>query len=403
VWVEVDIQRRHAHASARHPTVRGTNLSAQVPEKNLFVEDVVTALTGPVDASGNSTTALRDQMRRATDEFDQRTAEAFARSLLDALCADEIDVRRLEALLILGLAHPTILQRHRISLRTEGKRLATMLEHQGQAERARILMETIEQNAPEESFVVEAEASPLKPAPIDPSKAKAPAKGKSVGAELANPEEQVAEYLRRADKCAESGRTNEAIRWLQEVVALDRNRRDVVRMIRDLRWGENERKAKNSKRFKLALLGLVLCGMAYGVYWREGHIGEQYRAIPQASQEVSSLRERLDAIDALLASNYVWAGMGPVLREQQRLHRQIAAVEAKAAEAKHLAAVAAAQKSEEAQAALSRGMLLAQQGHFEEALIDLRHALEIADPSWPDRKQVEANVVAIEAWLKKTP
>jgi tetratricopeptide (TPR) repeat protein len=377
-------------------------LSAQVPEKNLFVEDVVTALTGPVDASGNSTTALRDQMRRATDEFDQRTAEAFARSLLDALCANEIDVRRLEALLILGLAHPTILQRHRISLRTEGRRLATMLEHQGQADRARIMLETIEQNAPEDDFVVEAEASPVRPAPIDP-KAKPPAKGKSVGAELPNPEEQVAEYLRRADKCAESGRTSEAIRWLQEVVALDRNRRDVVRMIRDLRWGDNERKARNTKRVKVFLLGLVLCGALYGVYWREGHINAQYHAIPQATQELSSLRERLDAIDSILASNYVWIGMGPALREQQRLHRQIAAVEAKESEAKHLAAVAKAQKSEEAQAALSRGMLLAQQGHFEEALVDLRHALEVADPSWPDRKQVEANVVAIETWLKKTP
>src|SRR6185295_7888998 len=109
--------------------------------------------------------------------------------------------------------------------------------------------------------------------------------------------------------------TTEAIRWLQEVVALDRNRRDVVRMIRDLRWGENERKARNSKRVKLFCLALALCGVAYGVYWREGHIDAQYHAIPPATQELSSLRERLDAIDSILASNYVWIGMGPALRE----------------------------------------------------------------------------------------
>jgi hypothetical protein len=49
-------------------------LSAQAPERNVFVDDIVTALTGPVDATGNATTALKDQMRRAADEFDQRTA-----------------------------------------------------------------------------------------------------------------------------------------------------------------------------------------------------------------------------------------------------------------------------------------------------------------------------------------
>ena len=51
----------------------------------------------------------------------------------------------------------------------------------------------------------------------------------------------------RVNDCPARGKTNEAIRWLQEVVALDRNRRDVVRMIRDLRWEENERKSQNKK------------------------------------------------------------------------------------------------------------------------------------------------------------
>jgi tetratricopeptide (TPR) repeat protein len=375
-------------------------VSAQVPENNLFVDDVVTALTGPVDARGNSTTALRDQMNRAMSEFDQRTAEAFARSLIEALCSGEIDVRRLEALLILGLAHPAILAHHGISVRVEGQRLATMLEHMGEHGRARCLLETIEMSiGPDDGFVVEAEESPARP---EDAKAKGDGR-KPVAADQPNIEEQVAEYLARADKCAASGRTNEAIRWLQEVVALDRNRRDVVRMIRDLRWGENERKVRNTKRFKVGVLVLLLCAAAYGVYLREAHIEAQYSAIPAATGEVASLRERLASVDALVDSNYVWLGMGPAKREQIRLTHQIAVAEAKAAETEHQAAMVRAQKSEEAKAALSRGMLLAQQGHFEEALVDLRHALDLAEPKWPERPQVEANVAAIEAWLKKTP
>jgi tetratricopeptide (TPR) repeat protein len=383
--------------------VRGTNLSAQVPEKNLFVEDVVTALTGPVDARGNSTTALRDQMNRATAEFDQRTAEAFARSLLESLCnTDEIDVRRLEALLILGLAHPHILVQHRISLRAEGKRLATMLEHMGQHDRARCLNETIEMNVgPDDGFVVEAEESPAQPAGAPAGKAAA--KAKPSAADQQSTEEQVAEFLARADKAAARGKTNEAIRWLQEVVALDRNRRDVVRMIRDLRWEENERKARNQKRGKMAAGLLVLCGLAYGVYWREQHIGAQYAEIPPAQGDLTSLRARLDALDALVDANHVWIGMPAVLREQDRLNRQVSVAESKKAEEDHQAALVRAQRSEESKAALSRGMLLAQQGHFEEALVDLRHALELSGPDWPERAQVEANVAAIEAWLKKTP
>ncbi len=378
-------------------------MSPQVPEKNLFVEDVVTALTGPVDARGNSTTALRDQMSRATAEFDQRTAEAFARSLLESLCnTEEIDVRRLEALLILGLAHPHILVQHRISLRAEGKRLATMLEHMGEHDRARCLAETIEMNVgPDDGFVVEAEESPAQPAEGAPGKRSA--KSKPSLAEQEDTEAQIAEFLARADKCAANGKTHEAIRCLQEVVALDRNRRDVVRMIRDLRWGENERKARNQKRAKAAGVFLLLCGLAYGVYWREEHIDTLYADIPAAKGDLASLRQRLDSIESLLASNYVWIGMSAVVREQDRLHRQVTTAEAKQAEVEHEAAVVRAQKSEDAKASLSRGMLLAQQGHFEEALVDLRHALELSDATWPERKQVEANVAAIEAWLKKTP
>jgi hypothetical protein len=253
---------------------------------------------------------------------------------------------------------------------------------------------------PDDGFVVEAEESPAQPADAQGKRGN---KSKPSASEQEDTEAQIAEFLARADKCAASGKTHEAIGWLQEVVALDRNRRDVVRMIRDLRWEENERKARNQKRAKAAGVFLLLCGLAYGVYWREQHIEALYTDIPAAKGDLASMRQRLDAVETLISSNYVWIGMSAVVREQDRLHRQVAAAEAKQAEDEHEAAVARAQKSEEAKASLSRGMLLAQQGHFEEALVDLRHALETAEPAWPERKQVEANVAAIEAWLKKTP
>ncbi len=357
-------------------------MSAQAPERNVFVEDIVTALTGPVDATGHATTALKDQMRRAADEFDQRTAEAFARALLESLCSETVDLRRLEALLILGLAHPTILDRHRISLRTEGRRLASMLEAQGQVERARCLIEVLDQRVGADDLEVEAEGGTGKP--------------------RAEVEAEIETYLKRADQCAALGRNTEAIRWLQEIVTLDRNRRDVARMIRDLRWSEKERQAKGRKRLRVAGVLLVVAALVAGVFMRESYIGTAFGDLPPSNGQIQSLRERLSSVDALVDDHKLWFGMGSVLREQTRLRREISSIEAAAAEVEHQAALERARKVEDAEAARSRGMLLAQQGHFEEALADLRQALELADPTWSEREQVVANVAAIEAWMKKS-
>ena len=173
-------------------------------------------------------------------------------------------------------------------------------------------------------------------------------------------------------------------------------------MIRDLRWSEKERKARNSQRLKYAGVILLLGAAVAGLFARESYIDIAYRDVPSANNDMASLRGRLDAVDALLNTHYVWFGMGGVLREQSRLNRAINGLEADAADIEHQVALEKARKVENAEAARSRGMLLAQQGHFEEALADLRQSLELADPTWSEREQVTANVAAIESWMKKS-
>jgi tetratricopeptide (TPR) repeat protein len=260
------------------------------------------------------------------------------------LTAETVDLRRLEALLILGLAHPTILENHAISLRTEGERLAAMLEADGQTDRARCLTEVLYQHLGREERSAHAEESePLSP----------------------EVEAEIDSYLKRADNAAALGRNQDAIRWLQEIVALDRNRRDVARMIRDLRWSEKERKRRNARRVKLVAALVVLAGLVWAGIARESYIGGLYKDLPAAGGKIAGMRARLASIDELLDTHKMWVGMTP---ESARL----------------------------------RGMLLAQQGHFEEAVADLRQALELADPKWPERTQVQANIAAIEAWMKKS-
>lgn len=373
-------------------------MSAQAADKKLFVDDVVTALTGTVQPSGDARGVFEDQMKRATGEFDLRTAEAFARALLEALCQEPIDPRRLEALLILGLAHPTILDRHRISLEKEGERLAAMLAAQGQHDRARTLLDVIAEatSVPAvESDATTGEATAQAATPSDPAPAPSP---------VERDHARIESLLRQADEAAARGRTSQAIQCLQSVVALDRHRRDVARMIRDLRWEEQERRARSIRRLKLAALVLVLGACVVGLGWRESEVRRRFAAIPPASSgDLTALRARLENIDGLLAEERVWLGMASALTGRTELQREVTDLEARAAVKRSEVVVEVSRAAEMAEAIRLRGMLFAQQGRFEDALAELRRALETGGPAWPQRGDVEKNVTAIAEWIEQRP
>ncbi|MCY2961604.1 MAG: hypothetical protein NTY35_15690 [Planctomycetota bacterium] len=386
-------------------------MSSQAADKKLFVDDVVTALTGTVQPSGDSRGVFQDQMQRATEEFDLRTAEAFARALLEALCQDPIDPRRLEALLILGLAHPTILDRHRISLQKEGDRLAAMLIGQGQHDRARTLLDvianaTVEQAAQAERALETSSTADTAKAPLDAQKDE-PAATASVApppSPVERDHARIEALLRQADEAAERGRTARAIHLLQEVVSLDRHRRDVARMIRDLRWQEQDRRARSMRRLKTAVLVLALGACVAGLVWRETGVRQRYAAIPTAKPgDLAAMRARLESIDGLVAEERLWVGMAAALTERTELQREVSDLEMRLAAQNSEVVQEKARNGEMADAARSRGMLMAQQGRFEDALVDLRRALELGGPGWPQRRDVETNITAIADWIEKRP
>jgi hypothetical protein len=374
-------------------------LSAQAPDQKLFVDDVVTALTGTVDASGSRHPILQDQMRRATEEFDLRTAEAFARALLEALCQEPIDPRRLEALLILGLAHPSILDRHRISLQKEGERLAAMLSGQGQHDRARTLLAVIE-NAAKENAAAEAPT----PEAAAATEAAAAAAASPIAQLEARDHAKIESLLRQADDAAAQRRTGRAIQLLQQVIALDGDRRDVGRMIRDLRWQEQEGRARTARRLKFVAFILVLGAGIAGLVWRENQVQQRFGAIPAARDgDMPSMRARLTAIDELVAEERVWFAMASAISERTDLQRELAQIEARAAAKKESADREAANTARLAEATRERGMLLAKKGQFGEALVELRRSLDLGGANWPARRDVESNVAAISEWIAKNP
>ncbi len=348
-------------------------------DRPLFVEDIITALTGGM--SGVHAQTLRSSMERAAVEFDERTAEAFARSLFNDLSANPQDLRGLEALIILGLAHPRVIARHGISLETEGRRLAVVLERNGHGERARQLLDMLAANLPSES-------------PEDTRT--------RLDQHAAANAATIDRLLQRAQECIARGYKREAIQNLQEILLLDHGRQDVARMIRDLRYKDENR----GRRLKLALKVLLALGIVGGLGWalvvREEHVRARWDELPLARPgDGVSLQGRLDAIESLLAEEHVWTGVLQAWKERDQLRLEVQELQDSAARKARSTALEKQARQQQAEDVRTRGMLSAQRGEFEAALLDLRSALELGGEHWELRPRVLTDIAAIEKWRSK--
>ncbi len=367
-------------AAPRAGAASPRRVNSQAADAERQVDDVVATLTRG-DGAG-----LAQSVRHAAEEYDAGTAEAFARALLEALCQTPLDPRRLEALLILGLAHPSVLELNRISLPTEGERLALLLEQSGQTARAAGLRRAITDSG------LAAGVRPQAPAPEKDAR----------GGTIAPPGPE--ELMRDAERALARGDREAAIKSLRAILGRDRKRTDVARMIRDLRWEQQAGRVRAARRLKLFAIAVVLSSAVAGLVWRENSVRARYRAIPLASSgDLAAMRARVDAIDDLVAREKAWLGMPLALRERSRLQNRIASTERSQEQARREVEQAAARTRDEAEALGSRGLLLAKQGRFGAALDDLRRALELGGPAWSRRDEIASNVTAIAAWLEEHP
>ena len=356
--------------------------TAQPPDApvdaQLIVEDVVSALTGSTEP-GTPASDLRSQLERAAAEFDKRTADAFGRALLDSLCEDPGNLRQLEALLILGLAHPDVLERHRISLAVEGRRLAVLLERAGEVERARGVLELLAGHMPGERTIDHELAGILR--------------------RSGNTDELVERYLARAERAVEEGRINEAIPWLQEILLLDRTRRDVARMIRDLRYQEAERLARRGRRSRLLVLLVLVSAGLTALVGRELDIRREMGQLVTAREEdPDTLYQRRQGLERLIQRHRFWLGFFAAAAERDELTQLIADYEHEASRRARAREAEDRRLTEMAEAARMRALMYSERGDFEQALADFEKALSLAREDWEHREQVEADVAALRNW-----
>jgi tetratricopeptide (TPR) repeat protein len=323
--------------------------------------------------------ALKLLVEKAAAELEGSVAHAWCLELLPYLTANPDDALALESLLVLGLAHPDVHSRHRISMPQEGRRFAILLERAGNPQRAEDMLRLLLDMFPtSETLKSELEALERRDG--------------SMG-------RRVERHLRSAEEALREGRRGEAQRWLREVLALEPRRRDVARMIRDLRFEDELAREGWKRRVRLAALACVAVVALSVALWRERSIDAEYAALPSAAaDDLLATRERLAGLDVLIDGNMFWLGMWGAARERSLLRVQEERLE--------LREVAEAQRRSEtrsraallADAERSQAFVAADRMDFDVALARFKGALEVAPEGWEHRDSTQREVALLEQW-----
>lgn len=357
-------------------------MSSTTTEDHLLVDDVVNVLTSPPGGEGDVAISLKEQLRLAAEEYDRRAAATIGRALVDSLCEDPADVRRLEALLILGLAHPSILDQYQVSMAAEGRRLCVLLENLGELDRARGLLELLAVELPQDRQIQQDLSSMMR--------------------RTGEVDELVERCMARAESFVENGQIAEAIAWLQEVLLHDQSRRDVARMIRDLRYQEMASQKSSRRRNQLILLIVVITTALTAFGLRESKIRDEYAALPPvANGDTEALDSRIRGIDSLIASNRFWLGMFHAVDERSELRQQKDRLGAKEAEKLRSMRELQFQRTAHAESLRLRAIDFVSLGELHSARDLFVESLEFAETDWARRERVEANIQAIEKLLRE--
>ncbi|MCY3000234.1 MAG: hypothetical protein NTV21_00285 [Planctomycetota bacterium] len=320
-------------------------------------------------------------IERAREDLDAPTAQTWALGLLEVLSANPEDELALEALLVLGLAHPDVHQRHRIGMPQEGRRLAVLLERSGDAVRAEHLLDLlIEQNRGDAALQADLAALVRRSG--------------SLG-------RKVERHLRAAEEAVQQGNRAEAVRWLREVLALDPRRRDVARMIRDLRFEESQVREGWVRRSRLALIACAAVAVLAVVVGRERQISEELGALPEARPgDLLSTQERLAALQEVFDANVAWVTMWSAGQERAALKAEAERLAAAEADARAKLADARARARILADAEFAQARLSADRLEFDEAREHFEKALRLAPQGWESRGQVEREVALLQQWKR---
>ena len=208
-------------------------------------------------------------------------------------------------------------------------------------------------------------------------------------------------YLDRAQSLIREGRTEEAIGWLREILQLDEGRKDVARLIRDLRFQESSLEKIPRIRWRSVLAALLVSLGASLVFLREFRLLEQYREItPLLEDKPGSVAERLAELERFIEANPAWHRSFHVLKERSTLRIELDRVEERSLVLQQRREQQQRERLLSADAAMHRGSSFADATDWNKALTEFGRALELGGESWVHRDQVQRDVDAIRDYLQ---
>ncbi len=352
-----------------HPVTPSTT------KRNLIIEDVINALYAD-GLEGGPQGNLRSQVKRLHVELGRRKASAFTKKLLNSLTESPDELVQLEALVMLGFAHPDVARKHHIALATEGRRLGALLEKAGRPDRAKEVFELLCEYSPTDR-TMEIELA-------------------GVMRRAGNSEELIERYLERAQEHLARGESKLALPWLQEAYALDRSRADVSALIRDARHDHHHRLTSFRSNRRFALMFLLVLGVAAAIGYRERNLHNSYMAIPAANGDsTTSIAARLGSLQLFQDENAYWLGMSRVESEIEELSARGKEILFEAIEAQKAVARELAEKTQEANHFRRLGLQCSDRSEFSEARLQFEEALKVAPTDWEHAVSTRRDVDAI--------
>jgi len=349
----------------------------------LIVRDAILAVHGSQEKRGEPREHLRLRLSEI-GHLDARTAAECAEVLSSVAGGEGADPEALEALLILGLAHPELAESNKVAAMPTGRRLATRLERAGEIDHAMAVLELLLQRFPGHETLERDMAQLMR--------------------RQGMVQDLVGRYFERAKKCIAEGRTSEAAGWLREVLQLDPGRKDAARLIRDLRFKKLKQNRKSSGGWKV-LVGLLL--VASGVsalVMRELRLTEEFHALSPANEgNTPSLQRRLADLESFVERYPVWHGALQVLSERSELRVRLAVLADKVQAEESKLEDARRERLDTAEQYRALGLQLAQSGDLAGAQRAFEEALSNGGDDWEPRQRVERDLEDLRAHLARNP
>lgn len=346
----------------------------------LIVRDATLVINGAPEKRGEPGEHLRRRLQEVTD-MDLGMVEECADVLLTASAGEEPDPEVLEALIVIAIAQPTLAARMGLSPSTTGRRLAARLERLGQTERAMALLDVLVDSLPGEQALERDLGAVMR--------------RQGMVRDLAD------RYLDRAQSLIREGRTQEAVGWLREILQLDRNRKDVARLIRDLRFQEASAAKSRQIRWRFVVFALLgSLGLSF-VLFREVKLLDEYRAMPQVAEgNLGAMHRRLASLESFMDRHPAWHRTFHLLKERSALRIEVERLQ----EARRVESEREDERRREAmltaEAARHRAMEKIAIGDLRGALAEFQQALQAGGPDWSDYEQVQRDAASVREFMR---